>query len=138
MRILLPIDGTDCSDSTLEWVIKTYTPDQVEFYLLFVVSLLPDLDTAKLDIDYAISVLNRRTELLEAQGYPIKGADYVIGEDPADEICKYAHQIQPDAIIIGSHGRHGLSKFLMGSVSNKVLEQCDCPVTIHHEAKKQK
>lgn len=133
MRILLPIDGSDCTDSTLDWVIATYRPKQVEIYLLFVIAILPDLNTAEFEVNYATDILSHRSQNLAERGYPVSSAEYVVGTDPAGEICKYADKMKADTIVIGSHGRHGLSKLLMGSVSSEVLEHCHCPVTVHHE-----
>ena len=48
----------------------------------------------------------------------------------AEEICRYAESEQADLIVIGSHGRSGLKRMLLGSVSNVVANQAPCPVTI--------
>jgi nucleotide-binding universal stress UspA family protein len=50
--------------------------------------------------------------------------------DPADEILKYAAEMGVDLIAMGSHGRTGIMRFLMGSVSRKVLDHAGCPVLI--------
>jgi nucleotide-binding universal stress UspA family protein len=50
--------------------------------------------------------------------------------DPADEILKYADEIHAELIAMGSHGQSGIMRFLMGSVSRKVLDHAECPVLI--------
>jgi len=50
--------------------------------------------------------------------------------DPADEILKFADEIGADLIVMGSHGRTGVLRVLMGSVSRKVLDRAKCPVLI--------
>jgi nucleotide-binding universal stress UspA family protein len=67
---------------------------------------------------------------MEQQGCQVIDASCMIG-DIAKTICDYASQMNIDQIIVGSHGRTGLAKLLMGSVSSEVLEKCKCPVTIH-------
>ena len=50
--------------------------------------------------------------------------------DPAEEIVKCADEIGADLIAMGSHGRTGVLRLLMGSVSRKVLDHAPCPVLI--------
>ena len=47
---------------------------------------------------------------------------------PADAILTEAERIQPDLIAIGTVGRSGVKRFLMGSVAARVLDQASCPV----------
>lgn len=47
---------------------------------------------------------------------------------PADEILATAAQTQPDLLIIGTHGRHGIKRLLLGSVAMDVIRQARCPV----------
>lgn len=46
----------------------------------------------------------------------------------ADEICAAADAIGADLIVIGTHGRSGLSHVLLGSVAEKVVRKAPCPV----------
>jgi nucleotide-binding universal stress UspA family protein len=50
--------------------------------------------------------------------------------DPAEKILETAQKMKVDIIITGSHGRHGTKKFLMGSVSSKVVDYSKCPVLV--------
>ena len=49
---------------------------------------------------------------------------------PADTICRFAADNGIDLIVIGSHGRSGIGRVLLGSVSNAVANRAPCPVTI--------
>lgn len=49
---------------------------------------------------------------------------------PADGIVNFAEKNNVDLIVIGSHGRTGLRKIMLGSVANGVLENAKCPVLI--------
>jgi nucleotide-binding universal stress UspA family protein len=49
---------------------------------------------------------------------------------PAEEVCRFAGDNDVDLIVIGSHGRSGLKRALLGSVSHAVANQAPCPVTI--------
>ena len=48
--------------------------------------------------------------------------------EPATEILRAAREIQPDLIVMGTHGRTGLTRLLMGSVAEAVLRKAPCPV----------
>lgn len=56
--------------------------------------------------------------------------------DPATEIVRVAEQEGVDMIVIGSHGRTGLPRMLMGSVAEKVLRRARCPIVIFKQANK--
>ena len=49
------------------------------------------------------------------------------------EICAAAKEEQADMIVIGSHGRSGLSHVLIGSVAEKVVRHASCPVLVVRE-----
>lgn len=51
----------------------------------------------------------------------------LIGE-PAEEIVRFATEQQADLIVIGTHGRTGLTRILLGSVAEAVLRHATCPV----------
>ena len=47
---------------------------------------------------------------------------------PYVEIVRYARKVSADLIVIGTHGRSGLSHVLLGSVTEKVVRKASCPV----------
>jgi nucleotide-binding universal stress UspA family protein len=48
--------------------------------------------------------------------------------DPVTEICRFARNSKSRLIVMGTHGRKGLNRFLMGSVAEQVVRKADCPV----------
>lgn len=48
--------------------------------------------------------------------------------DPVSEILNVAREIDADLIVMGTHGRTGLSRLLMGSVAEHVVRKASCPV----------
>ncbi len=48
--------------------------------------------------------------------------------NPASEILRLADLTQADLIVMGTHGRRGLKRLLMGSVAEQVMRQASCPV----------
>jgi nucleotide-binding universal stress UspA family protein len=53
--------------------------------------------------------------------------------DVARTICSVASELGVDAIIVGSHGRGGLGRLLLGSVSEHVVRHAPCPVLVVRE-----
>lgn len=49
---------------------------------------------------------------------------------PAAEIMTHAQAIDADLIIMGTHGRTGIDRMLVGSVTEKVVKQCEIPVLV--------
>ena len=52
--------------------------------------------------------------------------------NPGSAICRQAKTWSADLIIVGSHGRKGLSEMLLGSVSNYVMHHAPCSVMVIH------
>jgi nucleotide-binding universal stress UspA family protein len=50
--------------------------------------------------------------------------------DPASMIVKTAEMLKVDAIVMSTHGRSGISRWLFGSVTSKVLSAAPCPVFV--------
>ncbi len=50
--------------------------------------------------------------------------------DPGLQIAEYASSIQADLVVIPSHGRHGVQRLLLGSVTERVLRHVECPILV--------
>lgn len=50
------------------------------------------------------------------------------GGDPAEEIVRVARESEAELIVMGTHGRTGLGRLLLGSVAEEVMRKADCPV----------
>jgi nucleotide-binding universal stress UspA family protein len=60
-------------------------------------------------------------------------ASVVAALNPADAVLDYARDSLIDIIVIGTHGRTGLSRLVMGSVAERIVRQSPCPVlTVRH------
>jgi len=53
---------------------------------------------------------------------------HVVEGLPTDAICTVAEEIRADLIVMGTHGREGLSQLLLGSVAERTLRRAPCPV----------
>jgi nucleotide-binding universal stress UspA family protein len=52
-----------------------------------------------------------------------------VGRD-AEVIVEHAKEVGADAIVMATHGRSGISRWLLGSVTQKVLQAAPCPVVV--------
>ena len=66
---------------------------------------------------------------LGEMGYREVSIEVKIG-DPSTEIIDYAKEHEVDLIIMSSHGREGISRFLIGSVTERVVRLSPCPVLV--------
>lgn len=66
----------------------------------------------------------------EAAGLPFEAVT-VLSDHPAEEIVATAERLDCDLIFMGSHGRSGIKRLLLGSVASKVLALSHIPVTIY-------
>ena len=57
----------------------------------------------------------------------------MISGDPADAIVRLAEDEGADFIVMGTHGRKGISRLLMGSVAEAVVRRAACPVLTYKE-----
>ncbi|NMB86706.1 MAG: Universal stress protein [Methanosaeta sp. PtaB.Bin018] len=73
----------------------------------------------------------RIEELATAAG--VLSESKVLEGDPASEILRLAREQSMDIIVIGSIGKTGLEKFLMGSVAEKVVRNSPVPVLVVHK-----
>ena len=131
MKILIPVDGSASSKATLSWATSILSKENAEFYLLAVLS---DPMLAEYKLEEASQALFEGKQTLENQGFRVVKTEYVSG-DPVVRICQFVDEEGIDQVLMGSHGRRGLAKMLMGSVSQGVLECCKKPVFIyrHHQ-----
>jgi len=76
--------------------------------------------------------LNRRMREMYAPNLPVDVEYHLREGDAAGEILRMAGQLRPDLIVVGTHGRTGLSWLLAGSVATSVVQRAECPVLALH------
>ncbi len=134
-RIVIPLDFSDCSLDALEFAIQLARRFEASMTLLhvlewawlrlhFTVAELAEGESPRRDIE---SCLAQYADVIRGQGLT---ADTVIhgGGAPADFVIETANRRNADVIIMGTHGRRGLSRALIGSVAEGVLRRASCPV----------
>ena len=135
MRILVPVDGSEPSDVALNHTIEQF--DDAEIVALYVMDPV-DGSTAwgpgsadewlSASEERAETVLNEAAETAAEAGRSVT-TESVIGR-PAQTIVEYIDEHDIDHVVIGSHGREGLSRVLLGSVAETVVRRASVPVTV--------
>jgi nucleotide-binding universal stress UspA family protein len=54
----------------------------------------------------------------------------VLPGSPADEIVRFARERGPDLLVLGTHGRRGVERLLLGSVAERVVREAPCSVLV--------
>jgi nucleotide-binding universal stress UspA family protein len=132
MKILLAVDGSPFSDAATQAVIEQHRPEQTEVEVLHVIEagLYTAVYAPRVEeyIEHARELAERVAQTLRAAGFR---AHATVGKgDPRTAILDAATESQPDLIVMGSHGRRGVERFLIGSVSEAVAKHAKCSVEV--------
>jgi len=121
-RILIASDGSAHSEAA--WELGLAMAKQAESRLIGV-AVAPEEG----DIIEAKALIHKMLTAANRAGMPLKGVSPQ-GVAPDAGIIQQAIKNEVDLIIMGSHGRTGLKKLLMGSVTERVIGQAPCPVLV--------
>jgi nucleotide-binding universal stress UspA family protein len=138
-KILAPLDGSDIGEAALPYAEMLATNSGALISLLQVVSppgtveasLLGGPDWRKFvkamhdaGEDYLKNIAARLS------GKEIKSTYEVITGDPADKIVEYANDKKANLIAMSTHGRTGLTRWVLGSIADKVLHGARIPILL--------
>ncbi len=151
-KILVPVDGSEFSEKAITIACDLARAMNSELYLVQAIAQLeetyildPSINVpseretlllphrqrigitnpiATLTADYLTALQRRLTD----QGLNVK--THVMEGSPAAAILDYATTIQPDLIVMSTHGRSGLGRWLIGSVADRVVKHGNVPVML--------
>lgn len=135
-RVLVPFDGSDQSKEALAYAVKQFPDAEITaLYAVYpprdVVGSGTKAATDEIE-DWGASLDDHTARVIELAvehtDHPIKTA--TTNGDPAASIVEYAADESVDHIVIGSHGRDGLSRLIMGSVAETVVRRAPTSVTV--------
>jgi len=141
-RILVALDGGKSSEAALEQAIGIARDTGAELEAVFVVDdSSPFLDVTGMDPVRLVedltmageSVLSAAATRLSRAGVRHKTRlliKHMIQDDLATTIADEANAWPADLIVMGTHGRHGARRLIMGSVSQGVIAQTKAPVLL--------
>ena len=136
-KILIPLDGSILAEQALEPAMVLASKFMSEVHLVQVITnyLVPSYG-----IDYQVGETFRDVSLREAHAYLENVKDrldvYFDGDIKfkvieglvAENIVDYAETQQIDVIVMGTHGRSGIGRWVFGSVAERVLRAAQCPI----------
>lgn len=132
-KVLFTTDGTECSLSVIGEIISDIELSDKEVHicmvnedpnLLFLEGTLDTnwlLDIQKQQYMYASNAIESIKKIIESRGIEVNQSAILTGI-PAQEIINYAKNNEIDLIILGSRNKSKMDRFLMGSVSKRILE----------------
>lgn len=143
--VIVPLDGSDVAETILSPVAALAKALDLQVLLIRVYGLplptyggddyyVPDYLELKDQIrDEAEGYLNSRANLLRAQGVA-EVSTVVIEGSAADAIIDLARKTPDNLVALSPHGRSGLQRWVLGSVTEKVVRHCQDPVLIVRES----
>lgn len=140
-KILVPLDGSKLAEKAIPYAEEMAHKFQAEVILLRVLTAV-DIpieygNYAPRRLDEAWTQLRHDAETYlqsaegELQSHQVAIRSVVVnGHPPAENILNLAAEKAVDLIIMSTHGRSGLGRWVHGSVADKVLQHAPCPVLL--------
>lgn len=136
-RILIPTDGSNCSLRAAKLAIRLAKIFGAEILAIYVVDTvileeiakIAEREIAEKELkEKGERYLNYVTKSAEKEGLKVK--TFLTEGEPYDKIVQYAKSSEADLIIMGTYGRRGAERILIGSVAERVIEYAPCPVLV--------
>ncbi len=136
--ILVPVDGSDCSMHALDFAVELASSLGAEIVVCHVL----DLSRAAAMSAGAAQLVEESMQLLRTEGKEIvdravarAGAKVPVSTRvpegaPVEQIEQLAAELPANFIVLGSHGRTGLDRLLMGSVAEGVVRAASVPAMV--------
>lgn len=157
MRVLIAYDGSPSADAALEGLRRAGLPTDVEAVVMTVADVWPpssyEVDAPPITDSLPAAVKMARAQAAQAVQEAQALADHAvfvlksifptwviqaeaIADSPAWAIIKKAEEWQADLVVVGSHGKSALHRFVLGSVSQKVLTEVRTAVRVARDGTK--
>jgi len=138
MKILVAVDDSKFSEAAVGAVISQYGPAEAEVRVVHVVQPVAVSTPPQMSPGYApeLAVQAKDAEkLVERVAQKLRGAGFraegqVARGDIREGVVDMAKEWKADLIVLGSHGRTGVTRFLLGSVAEFVARHAPCSVEI--------
>ena len=142
-HLLVPLDGSHLAEAALPPAIELANKFNSKITLVWVIQPPHLVMTAANGSVYAQLLMEMRNQSehdaeaylrghqgsLRQQGFVVH-TQITEGENIANALLEIASSLKVDAIVMSTHGRGGLSRWVFGSVADKVLRYADVPVLL--------
>jgi nucleotide-binding universal stress UspA family protein len=146
-RILCPIDFSEFSSMAYEYGLSLAEHYAAEFVILNVVELgkYPFADYAAYQVDFAKfsraleegGAVRLREFVKNHPEQKIQPRLVVCQGNSSDSILAFARREKIELIVMGTHGRHGFNRVVLGSTADRVMRTAECPVLVVSKAPNQ-
>jgi nucleotide-binding universal stress UspA family protein len=130
--ILLATDGSPHTQRAAEYVATLADRFDAEVHVLAVAdigSAAGAFDAGGVEAELIERLRERSQEWADATAADVAGAEVtVVNGRPRKAILEYADEVGADLVAMGTHGRTGIRRFVIGSVTEHVLRRADAPV----------
>jgi len=142
-KILIATDGSKWTQNAVETGLKLAREQQSKVYVLYVVDTITftsmPMDVTWVNMyqllkDEGEGAVKAIKDSPDAQGLDVE--TNVLEGHPAVEITKFASDNGVDLIVIGTLGKSGIERILLGSTAEKVIRISHCPVLVIKSSKK--
>jgi len=142
-NILVPVDYSESGDAAMAYAVSLAREYDAEMHLVHVYEpSYTNIDAGFAGIPVSVDLPPVDLEEEEAKlqlvtpAEDVKFRRKVIVGSPSDDLVIYAKENEIDLVVMGTHGRTGMTRLLMGSVAEGVVRRSPCPVlTIKQPAK---
>lgn len=130
-QILVPTDGSEGSEIAFEQALDLAKTYSATVHLLYVVE---PVAVSSVQLEMLEEELRRRGEVVlqelagRAKSQEVTAITELRSGRPAEEILEYVDENEMDLVVMGTHGRTGLDRYLIGSVTEKVVRLSEKPV----------
>jgi nucleotide-binding universal stress UspA family protein len=133
--ILLATDGSTASEGASEEAIDLAVQVEARLLIVSVLGAASRPSEAATDpggpADSRDTLTTKAQVLVQRAKASGANATFLVWEgEPGEAIVAAAESEKADLIVVGSHGRSGVSRFLIGSVSDYVVRHAHCPVMV--------
>ncbi len=139
-KILVPLDGSDLAKKALDQTEQLAKTFGAEIILFQVVPFMPIYGSPELvtpliidekQKEAAEKYLNNLAEELKKRDLRVKTL-VKTGQQVAVEIIDFAKESGVDLIVMCTHGRSGITRWVLGSVAHKVITRAETPILLIH------
>ena len=138
-RILVPTDGSAASRPAIQHAVALAAAHDAAVHGIYVINTASFASIPTEGTWEGVSEMLERegkealeeiTDIAEAEDVPVECVQ--LDGSPSREIVRYAEANDCDLIVMGTHGRGGIDRLLLGSVAEKVVRSSTIPVlTVH-------
>lgn len=136
-KLVVPVDFSDCSVAALRWAATVATRWGASITLVHgigVTALSPDYEPGANFVPMVQALTEQRAEQLRAllRDAGVEGDVVVSRHAPAEAVSEAVGSIGADMVVMGTHGRTAVGRFLLGSVALQVLRETKVAVAAIH------